>query len=383
MGSCDRISPEAPVPVILNPEEKVLEGGACNVFNNLLALGADVDIITDDMKFAVKKRIVADNHIICRIDEEHYYPYNVDLKKFDLSEVRYAILSDYNKGVLHYSESIIDILNAHGIKVLVDPKKKLERYNASWLVKMNKKEFEHETGEIFNFDTVQKLCVALIRLHDIKNIVITLGNDGLILCNLFEFYHIPSEAKSVIDVTGAGDIVIASIAHFLHEGKTLKEACVLANKLASISVSKFGTYVLTKDDINSVIDRKVIFTNGCFDILHRGHIDYLRKSKQLGHTLIIGLNSDASVCRLKGFGRPINTQEDRKAVLESLEFVDQVIIFDEDTPYDLIKHIKPDIITKGGDYKPEDVVGNDLAKVVIIPLIEGYSTTKVMDEIRG
>jgi D-beta-D-heptose 7-phosphate kinase/D-beta-D-heptose 1-phosphate adenosyltransferase len=153
-------------------------------------------------------------------------------------------------------------------------------------------------------------------------------------------------------------------------------------RLASKSVTKFGTYIITTEDLRS-IEPRVVFTNGCFDILHKGHIDYLIKSKQLGDKLIVGLNSDASVSRLKGSDRPINKQEDRKYVLENLGCVDQVIIFEEDTPYELIKKIKPNIITKGGDYQYSNVVGNDLAEVILVPFVDGYSTTGILEKING
>ena len=148
-----------------------------------------------------------------------------------------------------------------------------------------------------------------------------------------------------------------------------------------MSVGHFGTYTLTKDDIKTV-EKKIVFTNGCFDILHKGHIDYLEKSKKLGDYLIVGLNSDASTKKLKGDDRPINKEQDRKRILEALKFVDEVIIFEEDTPYNLIKSIKPDIITKGGDYKTkEEVVGNDLSEIVLIPYVEGYSTTNILEHL--
>jgi D-beta-D-heptose 7-phosphate kinase/D-beta-D-heptose 1-phosphate adenosyltransferase len=161
---------------------------------------------------------------------------------------------------------------------------------------------------------------------------------------------------------------------------SLYDACVKATRLASISVTKFGTYVLTEEDIKQT---KTVFTNGCFDIIHRGHVDYLKKSRALGSKLIVGLNSDLSVKSNKGVFKPVNAQEDRKAILESLDCVDEVIIFDEPTPFELIKSIRPDIITKGGDYTMNDVIGKELAEVVIIPFLDGYSTTKILERASG
>ena len=209
--------------------------------------------------------------------------------------------------------------------------------------------------------------------------IITQGERGVFVYSKDFQGQISCERHQVKDVTGAGDVFIAAMTFFLAKGKTLQEAAAKANVLASLSVTKFGTYTLKAEDIKQ---SKIIFTNGCFDILHKGHVEYLKKSKDLGSRLIVGLNSDESVKRLKGLDRPINNQEDRKTVLESLGCVDEVIIFDEDTPYELIKNTRPDIITKGGDYKPEDVVGNDLCDVVIIPLVEGKSTTKTIEKIR-
>jgi D-beta-D-heptose 7-phosphate kinase/D-beta-D-heptose 1-phosphate adenosyltransferase len=213
------------------------------------------------------------------------------------------------------------------------------------------------------------------KLFQIQNIVVTMGKDGVYVSTPDREELIPADQRMISDVTGAGDVFIAAMTHFIKKGHDLFEACRKANLLAGISVTKFGTYVLTDEDI---MQTKVIFTNGCFDILHRGHVEYLRKSRELGARLIVGLNSDASVRRLKGDSRPINKQDDRKRVLESLDCVDEVIIFDEDTPRSLIERVKPDVITKGGDYRPKDVVGNDLASVVIVPLVEGYSTTKIV-----
>ena len=166
--------------------------------------------------------------------------------------------------------------------------------------------------------------------------------------------------------------------YYLAKGDHIIDACEKANKLAALSVCHFGTYGLTEEDIKTV-EKKVVFTNGCFDILHKGHIDYLKKSKELGDYLIVGLNSDESIKRIKGDLRPHNNEQDRKEMLESLKFVDEVVIFNDETPYELIKSIKPDIITKGGDYTVETVVGNDLAEVVIIPTTEGYSTTNTLE----
>jgi D-beta-D-heptose 7-phosphate kinase/D-beta-D-heptose 1-phosphate adenosyltransferase len=385
-GTCDRISPEAPVPIIKNIKVSTLQGGAGNVTENLHALGSEYRLIRNPNQITIKTRIVADGHIVCRIDSEEYTPFKISSSELrNMSDdADYAILSDYDKGVLDDAQNIVTTLTLMSTKVIVDPKKNFSAYRGAWLIKANKKEFENEIGRpIKGMSDIHNLSLDMIRGHNIYNIIVTLGAEGCFLTTREgEGYHIQAEGHDVKDVTGAGDVFVAALAHFLDRGDSLLEATKKANTLAGISVAHFGTYVVTPEDI-AKLSKKIIFTNGCFDLIHRGHIDYLKKSRELGDRLVVGLNSDESVKRLKGEGRPINKQEDRKAVLESLSFVDEVIIFDEDTPYELIKKVKPSIITKGGDYdSKEKVVGHDLADVVILPYINGYSTTGVINETR-
>jgi D-beta-D-heptose 7-phosphate kinase/D-beta-D-heptose 1-phosphate adenosyltransferase len=369
-GEVERMSPESPIPIFLEKYTEQKEGGAANVNANLKALGNKTYFWYEAN--SVKKRYICDNHIMFRADFEEYTPYTGQIN-FDLSGIEYCILSDYNKGYLHRSQEIVDYCISKGCKVIVDPKKPLDKYKNSSIIKLNQKELIDYTPPNMTFKEIRTL-------YNIGSLVITMGKNGVyISSNEFEG-PIFAEQHQVSDVTGAGDVFIASMTHFLNKGENLFNACSNACKLASISVTKFGTYVLTEEDIKQT---RTIFTNGCFDILHKGHVDYLRKSKSLGAKLIVGINSDASVKRLKGINRPINNQDDRKTVLESLDCVDEVIIFDEDTPYDLIKNLNPSMITKGGDYKTEEVVGNDLAEVVIIPFVEGYSTTKVLEKMNG
>ena len=366
-GTVERISPESPNPIFNIKRTETRPGGAGNVYENLLALGSEVEIFHS--KNSIKTRFVCDNHIMFRSDEEQYTP-NKNTN-FPVNP-EYVILSDYNKGFLHHSQSIVDNFIKKGSKVIVDPKKSIDNYKNSNIIKLNEKELK----EYSHGNTPHQLR----KLYNIETIVVTLGEKGVFISSDEFEGSIETDNHPVADVTGAGDVFIAVMTHYLSKGNSLIESCRKATKLASISVTKFGTYVLTQEDI---IKCKTVFTNGCFDILHKGHIDYLQKSKKLGNKLIVGLNSDASIKRLKGDTRPINNQEDRKAVLESLGCVDKVIIFDEDTPYDLIKQIKPDIITKGGDYKLiEDVVGHDLTEVKLISYVEGYSTTKILESIK-
>lgn len=369
-GKMKRFSPESPIPIFDVEKEETRPGGASNVNNNLMRLGAYVDYFYDADIYSVKKRYVCDGHIMFRCDEDKTSSVDCTLVEFS-EDTKYVILSDYNKGVLRNSQQLIHQLKKQGKIVIVDPKKSLVYYEGADIIKMNEEEY-HKFAMVG--DDVQDTR----KFYNVGTFVITRGNRGPIIVTKDGVTKLEGIDKEVSDVTGAGDVFISAMTYYLAKGEHIHEACDKANKLASLSVGHFGTYTLTEEDIRTV-EKKIIFTNGCFDILHRGHIDYLKESKKLGDRLVVGLNSDASVSRLKGPGRPVNNQEDRKAVLEALEFVDEVIIFDEDTPYELINKIKPYIITKGGDYIPEQVVGNDLAKVVILSYLEDYSTTKTLE----
>jgi D-beta-D-heptose 7-phosphate kinase/D-beta-D-heptose 1-phosphate adenosyltransferase len=370
-GSTNRISPESPIPVFEKDFQETISGGAGNVVKNLEALGSKVvHYGTNNSK---KYRYVVDNHIVFRMDQEQYVA-NKSVPKFNLKNCNYVVLSDYNKGYLHNSQDIIDYCHKRNSKVIVDAKKSIVNYKNADIVKMN-----HKETSKFILKKYSSIKIALVE-NNIGAIVVTRGADGASIVTRDGIINIPTEQHQVIDVTGAGDIFTATLAFFLDQGKTLKQACEKAVRLSSISVTKFGTYVLQPEDIRHAY---TVFTNGCFDILHRGHVEYLKQSKRLGSRLIVGLNSDDSIRKLKGIHRPFNNQHDRKAVLESLDFVDDVIIFDEETPYQLIKRLQPDIITKGGDYTIDAVVGNDLADVVILPYVDDYSTTKILEKYSG
>jgi len=372
-GKMNRFSPESPVPIFDIIKEESRPGGASNVNNNLIKLGAYVDYYYDTIDYSVKKRYVCDGHIMFRVDEDKTSTFDTSQIEFP-EETKYVILSDYNKGVLSKSQQLVHSLKEQGKIVIVDPKKSLVNYEGADIIKLNESEYHR-------FSMIEGGYQDTRKFYNIGTLVITKGGEGVTIVSEDGIQNIPGHSTQVSDVTGAGDVFIAVMTYYLTKGKSIYNACELANKLASLSVCKFGTYTLTQEDIRSV-EKKVIFTNGCFDFIHRGHVTYLEKSKELGNYLIIGLNSDESVKRLKGENKPYNNQDDRKRVLESLKCVDEVIIFDEDTPYDLIKRIQPDIITKGGDYKTkEEVVGNDIANVELIPFLEGYSTTKIVEKI--
>lgn len=368
-GSFNRISPEAPIPIFVEQRREKKDGGVLNVINNLKALGSNIH--EDWQLNSYKTRYIVDNRIVFRSDNEQYLIN--DFINYKTSGIDYVVMSDYNKGYLHHSQQIVDYFKRAGIKVIVDPKKPLDNYRGADIIKLNKQEFKSFTG----YEQLSD-CAIIRNDLQISCLIVTLGSDGVYI-NSDQFTgQIASEVHQVADVTGAGDVFIAVMAHYLDRGCDIKTSCERANVLAGVSVTKMGTYVLQLEDLKHT---NVIFTNGCFDIIHKGHIEYLKQSKKLGGKLIVGLNSDQSVKKLKGSDRPINNQNDRKAVLESIDCVDQVIIFDEETPYELIKQVKPDIITKGGDYTVDTVVGNDLAKVVIIPFIDNYSTSALLDKI--
>lgn len=399
IGSTNRLSPEAPVPVVQDITKDRRPGGAAVVALNIHSMGSPVRLISqcnrnDDQILGEldrlmlrceitpnKTRIISEDHVICRLDSERYQPV-IAQQSWITSDVSICVLSDYNKGFLADSQLLIDWCNDAGIRTIVDPKKSWSNYRGCWLLKANGKELEQQLGRSYQLGELGLICSGLAAEFDLQNLVITLGSQGMYVWSWQGGQMIPSVHNHVVDVTGAGDVVLAALAHYINDGCDVRTAATKANTLAGISVSKQGAYIVCPEDLARV-ESRVVFTNGCFDILHRGHLDYLRRSRALGSKLVVGLNSDRSVRELKGPKRPINNQWDRKAMLESLEFVDEVIIFDEPTPRELILRVKPDIITKGGDYTVDQVVGNDLVnRVEIIPLVDGYSTTNIVERMR-
>jgi D-beta-D-heptose 7-phosphate kinase/D-beta-D-heptose 1-phosphate adenosyltransferase len=297
------------------------------------------------------------------------------------------------------------------IPVVVDPKgKNWHKYRGAYMVTPN----VHEIGDLVGVqlanqdDIIETYGKRVLSEYELDNILITRSEKGMTLISTDTCVHIPTEAKEVYDVSGAGDTVVATVAVALATGNSNYEAVIMANKAAGVVVSKFGTAPILEDELLHVMsnemfskivswqylqhitgelrarDKTLVFTNGCFDILHRGHVCYLREAKKQGDVLIVGLNSDASVQRLKGPERPFNKEIDRAEVLAGLESVDYVTFFEEDTPYNLIKMVQPDVLVKGGDYKVEDIIGREFARTtVVVDFIEGYSTTKVVNQITG
>ena len=360
-GTSKRISPEAPVPVVTFTEEKTTMGGAALVYDNLVSLGVDVTLCNTEQSNSVKSRVICDGHYITRIDDDKQADGDAVLqivKKSDFTPYDYVILSDYDKGTLSKADKIIRHINKFGCKVIVDPKTDMSKYKDAWLVKPNEKEekeyFKNWKG----------------------NIITTRASDNVTAKIEDNNYNIPVETVEVADVTGAGDCFLAGFVYGLTKEYSYKKCLELAVKGSTESVKHAGTYILKKDDVENT----VVFTNGVFDILHIGHLKLLRHAKTLGKRLVVGINSDSSVKRLKGDLRPINNEQTRKESLLELGFVDEVIVFEEDTPLETITKLEPDIIVKGGDYTFDTVVGNHLAKVVIFPTVEGHSTTRIINE---
>jgi len=445
-GKSDRISPEAPVPVVEVIKEEDRLGGAGNVVNNLLALGSEVLVSTvigknsdrllellkekgididgifidESRETIIKSRVIASNHQVIRYDKEIKTPISSEFEekifeylKENIDKIDLILLSDYEKGVLSKSltQKIIKLANRNNKKLIIDPKKDFSKYVNAWMIKPNKKELSVATGmEIKNEEDLIKAGWKVKKDLNLKYLLVTLSEEGMALFG-DEYVKIPTIAKEVYDVTGAGDTVLASLGYYLSKSEDMTEAMHFANAAAAVVVSKIGSATVTLEEIeetkrrldNSVdykiVDfktiehiandlknqnKKVVFTNGCFDILHLGHVKYLQKAKSLGDKLIVGVNSNESVKRLKGPDRPVNDEYDRAYLLASLEVVDYVVIFEEDTPYELIKKIKPDVLVKGKDYEGKEVVGSDIAKEVkLIEFVEGRSTTSIIKKVKN
>ncbi|RBQ29856.1 D-glycero-beta-D-manno-heptose-7-phosphate kinase [Aliarcobacter vitoriensis] len=447
-GSCDRISPEAPVQVVNVKKESSVLGGAGNVINNLVTLGSNVDVISvigddvvadelknllkiievetsnliveKDRKTSKKSRLIASQQQVLRYDMESIDDINENSHKTIISNLeknikKYSsiILSDYGKGVLttDLTQSIIKIANENSVKVLVDPKgKDYSKYKGAYTLTPNKKEAQEATNiEIKDEESLIEASKILKEKCNLKVSLITLSEQGIAIFDE-QLTIKPTVAREVYDVTGAGDTVIASIAFALGNGLNIKESVSFANLAAGVVVGKIGSATATLDEIyeyeyslhksnsNSHIKtfdeirtlasklhnqgKKIVFTNGCFDILHVGHVKYLEEAKSYGDVLILGLNADSSVRKLKGETRPINTQDDRAYILASLESVDYVVIFEEETPYELIKLIKPHTLVKGGDYEGKEVVGQDIAnELKLVKFVDGKSTTNTIKRI--
>ncbi len=447
-GGCERISPEAPVQVVDIARETTVLGGAGNVINNLVALGAQVrvgGVIGDDengaelksmlrainvegeglslqsgRKTSKKSRIIASNQQILRYDRESKDPIAAQSEEALLAYVErvieecdIVILSDYGKGVIteRVAQGVIASAKAAGKKVLVDPKgKDYSKYRGAYLLTPNRKEASEATGiAIRDDESLRRALLMLKETCDLECSMITLSEDGIAVFDE-SMRRFPTVAKEVYDVTGAGDTVIASLSYALACGLSIDEAAPFANHAAAVVVGKIGSATVTLDEIDAyesslrqstsdahiktsqeialIVSRlksegkKVVFTNGCFDILHVGHVKYLQEAKSYGDVLIVGLNADSSVRALKGPTRPVNGEADRAYILAALESVDYVVMFSDETPYELIKSVAPDILVKGGDYEGKTVVGAEFAgELRLVRFVDGKSTTATIERI--
>ncbi len=450
-GDVERISEEAPIPIVHVESEKNILGGAANVANSLSVLGCKVflcgvvgkDSNGDKLKSLLKERDINLNGIY--IDEKrstttkvriigiHQQMIRLDFEdRFSISEavedvikkwvdqilekdIKAVLISDYAKGLCTQSlcNYIINKCLQKKVWTIVDPKgKQWNKYKNANIVTPNLRELSDAWGqklENINND-IEFAGNKILNSYHIKNLVVTRSEKGLSLLNNCKNLHVPSFAKEVFDVSGAGDTVISVLSALAVAGLNLEYAVNIANIAAGISVSKAGTYCVSRKEILSNLDKhgiygffskvmeldtlkrnlskwkkenkKIVFTNGCFDILHAGHINYLNKASRLGSKLIVGINSDDSVRRLKGNERPIVSEIDRANILSALEFVDAVIIFKDNTPLNLIKLISPDVLVKGEDYEIENIVGREYAKETkVISFLKGYSTTGIVQKI--
>jgi D-beta-D-heptose 7-phosphate kinase / D-beta-D-heptose 1-phosphate adenosyltransferase len=455
-GHVERISPEAPIPVLRIAREMATLGGAGNVARNLVALGADVDLVavigqdtagyelskqfsdckeispyllTDNSRpTTVKTRFVADGQQLLRADHEISIAVSRDIEDQVLLRLKNAmqsaaiiILSDYAKGVLtdRIMAEVIAAAKEQNKPIIIDPKgKNYDRYNGAFMITPNRRELAEAT-RYPAIKTVQDADMAarqLIESYNLHYVLAKLGSDGIALVGRdMPTWHFKANAREVFDVSGAGDTVVATMALALASGVSIEDSAALANIAGSIVVGKIGTATVSKDELRRELhhdqsrenEEKILspsaasekaerwrkqglivgFTNGVFDLLHPGHISLLRQARANCDKLIVGMNSDASVKRLKGEGRPVQNVHARAHVLASLADVDAVVTFAEDTPLQLIHHTRPSVLVKGADYKLEDVVGGDLVqqwggKIVLAKLAAGHSTSQTIERLQ-
>ncbi|WDE04223.1 bifunctional D-glycero-beta-D-manno-heptose-7-phosphate kinase/D-glycero-beta-D-manno-heptose 1-phosphate adenylyltransferase HldE [Thalassomonas viridans] len=446
-GPTQRISPEAPVPVVKINNNDERPGGAGNVALNLASLGGKVTLagITGEDEAAqtlqthlqamdiqcrfsrhqqvptiTKLRVLSRNQQLIRLDFEDSLEQidktglQAEVKEL-LSGHDLLLLSDYNKGTLSDVQALIRMAQENKVPVLVDPKgDDFSRYRGATMLTPNMSEFEAVVGPCRSEAELVAKGQQLLTELELEALLVTRSEHGMTLLrkDLQEF-HLPTQAKEVYDVTGAGDTVIATLALAVAAGATFTQASALANTAAGIVVGKLGTSTVSEAELLTELDHvqesgfgvlseeqlkiaveaakgrgeKIVMTNGCFDILHAGHVSYLEHAGKLGDRLIVAVNDDDSVTRLKGPGRPVNVADRRMAVLAGLAAVDWVVSFSEDTPQRIIGHILPDLLVKGGDYKVEDIAGGKEVmaaggEVKVLNFEEGISTTEIINTIR-
>jgi D-beta-D-heptose 7-phosphate kinase / D-beta-D-heptose 1-phosphate adenosyltransferase len=452
-GRVDRVSPEAPVPVVLLDKESCRPGGAANVAANLTGLGLDCRLLGclgDDLggtqlvdeiqrcgidtralvrlprrPTITKTRIVGGHQQMLRVDRESAAAFDAGelealaqaLESAMADGPAMVVLSDYNKGVLHpeICRRTIGLAKAAGISVLVDPKgRDYAKYRGATALTPNRRETAEACGGIDQIDALLDAAEKLRQDLELEFLAVTRSEEGISLIEQDRRLHIPAMAKQVFDVSGAGDTVIATLAAGIVAGLAHQDALHLANLAAGIVVGKVGTVAITNgellaelanEDVREQADKvcdldrllarlvqwkaggqRIVFTNGCFDLLHSGHVTYLEQARKLGDRLVVGLNTDRSVSALKGPTRPVINEADRARVLAALEAVDAVILFDEDTPLQLIGQVRPDVLVKGSDYRENEVVGGDAVRswggrVALVDIVPGRSTSNIIGKL--
>lgn len=445
-GPTSRISPEAPVPVVRVQREQTRAGGAANVAMNLVSLGVRTScggivgrdgnaaelrrileaagvqaVLTESAQPTVTKlRVLSRNQQLIRVDTEELFDAEASsaltgLLAGPLAAAQVCILSDYGKGSLADVSALIEQCNNAGVPVLVDPKgTDFARYRGATLLTPNLAEFEAVAGAARDDEDLLRRARALRDDLQLDALVVTLSERGMLVVSEDAEKMLPARARQVFDVTGAGDTVIATLAAGIGAGLDVESAAGLANLAASLVVAKIGAAAVTPLELNLALHEhgeggrglltreqalavtaearargeRIVMTNGCFDILHKGHVAYLQEAKARGDRLLVAVNTDDSVARLKGPQRPINPLEDRMAVLAGLASVDWVVPFAEDTPEALISAVLPDVLVKGGDYEPDAIAGGSAVlanggSVEVLRFHEGRSTSAIVDAIRA
>ncbi len=456
-GSVSRISPEAPVPVLVHGAERIVPGGAANVAANAAALGAAVTLVgfvgqdaeADRLAGALdtwpgidlshmvrdaarptitKTRVMSGRQQIVRIDAENSAAPSAEAEARLIAEVKTAVkgakvvvLSDYAKGVL--SDPVIAAAiaagQAEGVPIIVDPKRRtFEAYRGASLVTPNRLELVAATGLPDNSDEQAAAAAAAAGAQFGGDVLVTRSEKGMTLWRQTgRVLHVPTQAREVFDVSGAGDTALAALAVALANGDALETAVHVANAAAAVVVGKLGTAVVTRAELTAALEAtmpegeplgalvsheqaariiagwqaagaRVVFTNGCFDLVHPGHISLLEAAAREGDKLVVALNTDASVRRLKGASRPVQDEAARACVMGALRCVDLVVLFDEDTPLEVITALKPDVLVKGADYREDQVVGGDVVKanggrVALVQLVAGRSTSALVAKARS
>ncbi len=446
-GSATRVSPEAPVPVVKVNNREDRPGGAGNVALNIAALGSATRLLgvvgndeagqelqsrlnaagvfcdflqCSDKPTITKLRVISQHQQLIRVDFEQPFEQEdvADLLSRAqelISDTKAVVLSDYAKGALQDVASLIALGKKHNVPVIVDPKgTDFGKYRGATLITPNLTEFEAVVGHCQNEDELVKKGLQLVSDLQLEAMLITRGEHGMTLIRPDSpELHLPARAQEVFDVTGAGDTVISVLAAAMAAGETMADATALANLAAGLVVGKLGTAaisgpelrraimgeqdssrgVMTSEQLSIAVQdardhgEKIVFTNGCFDIIHAGHVGYLTEAKRLGDRLVVAINDDASVRKLKGAGRPINPVERRMAVLAGLEAVDWVVSFAEDTPESLLKALRPEILVKGGDYTLDQVVGGEFVRsyggeVKALDFLDNCSTSEIVEKMK-